>query len=90
MSVALITGSLGLIGSESVKFFCNKGYEVIGIDNDMRSYFFGKEASTVKNIDFLKKNYPSYHHFNIDIRNSKALEKVFKKYNRYRIILKEW
>jgi len=42
----LITGSAGLIGSEAAKFFAQKGFEVHGIDNDMRKYFFGKEAST--------------------------------------------
>ncbi len=82
MNVAIITGSLGLIGSESVKFFCEKGYDVIGIDNDMRSYFFGKEASTIKNLKYLKKKYSNYEHFNIDIRNKEEIEKIFKKYNK--------
>ena len=51
MSVVIITGSSGLVGSESVDFFCNKGFDVIGIDNNLRKTFFGKEASTawVKN-----------------------------------------
>ena len=44
--IALVTGSQGLVGSESVKFLINKGLNVIGIDNDSRKYFFGKEAST--------------------------------------------
>lgn len=43
---ALITGSGGLIGSEAAKFFAEKGFEIVGIDNNMRSYFFGEEAST--------------------------------------------
>ena len=42
----LITGSSGLVGSESVKFYAEKGHEVFGIDNNMRRYFFGKEADT--------------------------------------------
>jgi CDP-paratose 2-epimerase len=46
MSVAIITGSAGLIGSEAVKFFDNLGMQVVGIDNDMRKFFFGEEAST--------------------------------------------
>ena len=46
MKTILITGSNGLIGSESVKFFLNKGFNVVGIDNDMRSYFFGKKSSS--------------------------------------------
>ena len=49
MNTVIVTGSLGLIGSESVKFFSKKGFKVIGIDNDMRKYFFGAEASTAWN-----------------------------------------
>ncbi|MFB0907430.1 MAG: NAD-dependent epimerase, partial [Spirosomataceae bacterium] len=46
MNVALVTGSAGLIGSESVAFMSEKFDLVIGIDNDLRQYFFGAEAST--------------------------------------------
>lgn len=46
MSVVVITGSAGLIGSDSVRFFSGLGMHVVGIDNDMRKFFFGKEAST--------------------------------------------
>ena len=52
MSVVLITGSSGLVGSESVDFFCKKGFNVVGIDNNLRNFFFGKEASTI----WVKKN----------------------------------
>ena len=55
MSVVLITGSNGLVGSESVNFFCDKGFDVVGIDNDLRSYFFGKKASTKWLIKLLLK-----------------------------------
>ena len=48
MSIALITGSSGLVGSESVNFFCKKGFDVVGIDNDLRKFFFGNEGSTTK------------------------------------------
>ncbi len=51
---ALITGSAGLIGSEAALFFAEKGFDIVGVDNDMRSYFFGKEASTEWNRDKLK------------------------------------
>ena len=47
MSVVLITGSSGLVGSESVNFFCKKGFDVIGIDNNLRQFFFGKDGSTI-------------------------------------------
>ena len=46
MSIVLVTGSSGLVGSESVKFFSNKGFDVLGIDNNLRKFFFGNEAST--------------------------------------------
>lgn len=83
MSVALITGSAGLIGSESVRFLSNKGFtEIIGIDNDMRGYFFGKEASTKWNLDKIKNEVESYNHYNIDIRNEKDIEEIFKKYGK--------
>jgi CDP-paratose 2-epimerase len=79
MGIVLITGSNGLIGSESVKFFIDKGFKVIGIDNDMRSYFFGEKSSTKP---ILKKLYElkNYEHYNIDIRNFIELENIFKIY----------
>ena len=46
MSVAVITGSAGLIGSAASRYFAGLGLKVVGIDNDMRSVFFGEEAST--------------------------------------------
>ncbi len=76
----LITGSSGLIGSEAVKFFIQHGFSVYGIDNDMRKYFFGPAASTKWNRDNLKKHFKDkYVHFNIDIRDNKNLELIFKK-----------
>jgi len=78
MKKALITGSGGLIGSEAVKFFVEKGFEVFGIDNDMRAYFFGEESSTTWKVNELKEKFKSYHHLNIDIRNKEELEKLFK------------
>jgi len=42
MKIALITGSAGLIGSQACSFFSERGYKIIGIDNDMRAYFFGE------------------------------------------------
>ena len=81
MKYVLITGSSGLVGSESSIFFHNKNFKVLGIDNDKRAYFFGKTASTKKMSNILKKKLPNFKHFNIDIRNKKNLEKVFKKYN---------
>ena len=82
MSVVLITGSSGLIGSESVNFFSKKGFDVIGIDNNLRKFFFGKEGSTfwIKN-KLLKQN-KKFKSLSIDIRNYSSLEKIFKKYKK--------
>jgi|TARA_Y100000389_G_C17452434_1_gene515801 CDP-paratose 2-epimerase len=77
--VALITGSDGLIGSESVKYFHKLGFKIIGIDNNSRKKFFGDEASVLKNRKLLKQNVPEYHHLNIDI-TSPRVEKIFKEY----------
>ena len=82
MSIVLITGSSGLVGSESVNFFCEKRFDVIGIDNNLRKFFFGKDASTEKIKNTLIKNNKKFKHFSIDIRNYKDLEKIFKKYNK--------
>jgi CDP-paratose 2-epimerase len=80
MKIALVTGSGGLIGSESVEFMADKFDLVIGIDNDMRQYFFGKDASTNWNVEFLKNKYSNYKHYNSDIRDFASLEKIFKEY----------
>jgi CDP-paratose 2-epimerase len=77
---ALITGSGGLIGSESVRFFSKKGLAIVGIDNNMREYFFGKEASTKWSVAELKKSIPGYLHYAIDIRDNKKIENLFKKH----------
>ncbi len=81
MKIALITGSGGLIGSEAVSFFSDKFDLVIGIDNNQRQYFFGKEASTDWNRNRLSSLYKNYKDFAIDIRNFDDLQKLFKKYN---------
>ena len=82
MSIAIVTGSGGLIGAESVKFFSDKFDKIIGIDNDSRRYFFGKTASVVSNINILKKEIKNYKHHNLDIRNKSKIEKIFKKYKK--------
>ena len=60
MKIAIITGASGLIGSESAQFFSEKGFAVVGIDNNMREYFFGPEASTTWKRDHLKEKIPGY------------------------------
>lgn len=80
MKVALITGSSGLIGGESVEFFSDKFDLVVGIDNDMRSYFFGKESSTEWNKSRIKDKHINFKPYNVDIRNYNELEVIFKEY----------
>lgn len=80
MKIALITGSGGLIGSEAVSFFSDKFDLVLGIDNNLRQYFFGKEASTRWNRDRLADRHPNYKDHAIDIRNYTDLEVLFKQY----------
>src|SRR6476661_6366647 len=78
MSIAVITGSAGLIGSEAVRYFAAKGMHVVGIDNDMRKYFFGPEASTEWMRKQLEATIPNYQHYSIDIRDQAAIFEVFR------------
>lgn len=80
MNIVLVTGSAGLIGSESVEFFSDKFDLVIGIDNNMRQYFFGDDASTDWNRIRLEQQISNYKHVQADIRQYEALEPVFKQY----------
>lgn len=80
-NIALITGSSGLIGSEAVEQLAGKFDTIIGIDNNMRAYFFGQGASTEWNTNRLKYAFPNYEHCNIDIRDAQALETIFAKYS---------
>ena len=74
----IITGSLGLIGSSASEFFLKKGNKIIGIDNDLRSYFFGKDSSNKWKEKNLKKE-KLYSHYKIDIRNKNKIFEIFKK-----------
>ncbi len=82
MSIVIITGSVGLVGSEAVNFFSQKGFKVIGIDNNLRKFFFGNDGSTSWLKKKIIKNNPKYKHFNVDIRNYQRLEKIFKIYKK--------
>jgi len=74
----LITGSSGLIGAEAVKFFSDKHFDVYGIDNNMRAYFFGREGDTNRNKKFLQEKYQNYHAYTFDIRDNKKLQQLFR------------
>lgn len=80
MSVAVITGSSGLIGSEAVRYFAQRGMRVVGIDNDMRRQFFGEEATTRPNLALLQRDVPGYEHYDVDIRDEPAIARIFQRY----------
>ena len=80
MSVVLVTGSAGLIGAESVRFFAAEGFDVVGIDNDMRRIFFGDEASTAWSRQRLEIEVKKYRHVDGDIRDATLLDSVFARY----------
>ncbi len=80
MKIAIITGSAGLIGSEAVNFFAPKFDLIIGIDNNLREYFFGKESSTDWNKNRLEEEFSNYRHFPVDIRQTAEIESIFDKY----------
>ena len=82
MSLVLITGSCGLVGAESVRFFSDKGFDVIGIDNNQRKFFFGKDGDVNWVKKDLIKNNKNYSHYDVDIRNYYKLDKIFKKYKK--------
>lgn len=83
MSIALVTGSAGLIGSEAVLFFAEKGLHVVGVDNDMRKYFFGAEASTEWMRKHLEATVAGYEHHSVDIRDQKAIFDIFGRCGRH-------
>src|SRR5213596_346619 len=81
MRTIIVTGSAGLIGSETVKRFAKEGAHVVGIDNDMRAHFFGAEASTKKTRNNLIANVRGYDHHDLDIRDASAVAELFKSYS---------
>ncbi len=82
MSVVIVTGSCGLIGSETVSFFADKGFDIVGIDNNMRKSFFGADGSILWNKQRLEKQHKNYRHYFVDIRSERKINSIFKKYNK--------
>src|SRR5688572_18551627 len=81
MTVAVVTGSGGLIGSEAAAHFAGAGMDVVGIDNDMRAVFFGAEASTRWNVDRLSSELrESYRHIELDIRDRAGINELFARH----------
>jgi CDP-paratose 2-epimerase len=81
MALAIVTGSGGLIGSESVAHLVGAGYRVIGLENDMRARFFGPDASTAHTTAALTQRYPDeFSSLEIDIRDADAILRVFSEH----------
>jgi CDP-paratose 2-epimerase len=76
-AVAIVTGSGGLIGSESVRHLVAQGLDVVGVENDMRSYFFGPESSTSPITEDLKSSLSSFHSVDLDIRDAEGIDRLF-------------
>src|SRR5690242_10146660 len=79
MSLALVTGSAGLVGSEAASYFAGQGMDVVGIDNDMRRRFFGDDASTKRQRRRLECTLRQrYRHVEADIRDDAAIDELFR------------
>lgn len=80
-NIALITGVAGLVGSETARFFAAKDFNIVGIDNNMRAYFFGEQASTKPNIQKLQQDLgDKFFYLDKDIRYYEQLETIFENY----------
>jgi CDP-paratose 2-epimerase len=77
VGTVVVTGSAGLIGSEAVRTFAERGFSVVGLDNDMRRRFFGDEASTAWNRRRLEAEVPGYRHVDADVRDAAAVDAIF-------------
>ena len=82
MATAVVTGSGGLIGSESVRHFAEAGFDVIGLENDMRSQFFGPEASTKRTTQQLETEFDAFRPIDLDIRDAAGVARVFERNTR--------
>jgi CDP-paratose 2-epimerase len=75
---AIVTGSGGLIGSECVRLLASEGWQVIGLDNNMREQFFGPRGTTKPEVEELKRSIPTYRHLHLDIRDRQAIRDLFE------------
>lgn len=73
----LITGSSGLIGSEAVRTFDRLGWQTLGVDNNMRRAFFGEAGDTTWNLALLKDSARGFRHYDVDVRDRKAIARLF-------------
>lgn len=82
MSTIVVTGSSGLVGSETARWFHAQGFDVVGIDNNMRAYFFGQDGSVDWNAQALSSSLPRFRHEAIDIRDASAIDRLFQSLGR--------
>jgi CDP-paratose 2-epimerase len=87
VATAIITGSGGLIGSESVQHFVEAGSDVIGLENDMRARFFGPSASTRSVTERLQERYPEFRSVELDIRDADGVERAFAKATELELVI---
>ncbi len=87
MSVVIVTGSSGLVGSETVSFFAKKGFNVVGIDNNLRKMFFGPDGSVARTNQRLKKQYRNFRHYSLDIRHQHKINSLFKRYRKNTVLV---
>ncbi len=80
MSTAIVTGSAGLVGSEAVRFLHDQGMDVIGIDNNLREYFFGPDGSTRWQQEQLTGCLNRYRHFDLDIRDQESMFRLIREH----------
>src|SRR4051812_16316363 len=80
MPTVIVTGSGGLIGSETVAHFARAGFDVVGVDNDMRAYFFGEQASPPRTSQRLQEEFPnSFRLETLDIRDAEGILRLFER-----------
>jgi CDP-paratose 2-epimerase len=77
MPTAIVTGSGGLIGSESASRLVEAGYDVVGIENDTRAWLFGSEASTAPVTERLERELETFRTVDLDIRDAEGIDRVF-------------
>ncbi len=78
MSTILVTGSSGLIGSEVCAYFAREGFEVVGVDSNMRADFFGPQGDTRWNLERLRSQIPAFRHYAVDIRERKTVLRILR------------
>src|SRR5215470_14249481 len=82
MSIAIVTGSSGLIGSETVRFVHRQGMTVVGVDNNLRRYFFGEDGSTEWQTRELTRSLKNFQHHPLDIRDREGIDRLFKEFGK--------